>query len=308
MVEDIQRNAAQVSLNASNLTSVCDDTSKVAEGISKASSELATASTDLAINSQQGFEQLNQLADEINTIFERTDAMRDNIVQTMEAKVSGTQGIHDLKAAIEENVAVTLKIKELVEMLSTKSQNINEITTVIRGISDQIKLLALNAMIESARAGESGKGFAVVAQEIGKLSAQTSNSISGIEQLTLEVSAAIEETQLFVHKGADAITRTTTVSGSTGEAFEKIETSVNKIVNEIQILIQGITQVNQDKNEVVASIENISAIAQEATSSTEEISSSLEVQLSQMENASRSAHELEHIATELEQLIAKFRV
>lgn len=308
MVEDIQKNAVQVSHNSRNLTTVCDDTSKVAEGIAKASGELATASTDLAINSQQGFEQLNQLAEEINTIFERTDIMKDNIEQTLEAKIIGSQGIHDLKAAIEENVVVTLKINELVEMLSAKSQGINEITTVIKGISNQIKLLALNAMIESARAGESGKGFAVVAQEIGKLSAQTSNSISGIEQLTLEVSAAIEETQEFVHKGADAITRTTTVSGETGKAFDKIETSVNKIINEIQILIEGITQVNRDKNEVVASIESISAIAQETTSSTEEISSSLEIQLSQIENASKSAHELENIATKLEQLIAKFRV
>ncbi len=308
MVEDIQKNACQVSQNSRNLSEVSDDTSKVASGIAKASEELATASTDLAIHSQQGFEQLNQLAEEIDAIFERAEAMKTSVDHTMEAKVSGTQGVQDLKTAIEENVKVSLRIKELVETLSEKSQGINEITTVIKGISDQTKLLALNAMIESARAGESGKGFAVVAQEISKLSAQTSSSINGIEQLAIEVSAAIDETQAYVYKGADAINRTTSVSEEAEKAFDHIETSINQIVQEIQIVIQGIVQINEDKNEVVASMENISAIAQETTSSTEEISSSLDVQLSQIENASKSAHELENIALELEKMTSIFKI
>lgn len=308
MVEDIQRNGSQVSHNAGSLTTICDETSEVAADIAKASGELAAASTDLATNSQHGFDQLNQLADEINSIFERTDAVKNNIKHTLEAKTIGTQGILNLMAAIEENVVVSTKIKELVEMLSAKSQGINDITIVIKNIAGQIKLLALNAMIESARAGEGGKGFAVVASEISKLSVQTTNSINGIERLTSEVSAAIEETQAYVNKGADAITLTKEVSRDAGNAFHKIEDSISKIVDEIQILIEAIHRVNNDKNDVVESIENISAISQETTSATEEISSSLEVQLSQMEYASKAAHELELIAKELEQLLSKFKI
>lgn len=308
MVEDIQRNAILVSKNSVSLTSVCEDTQSVGEGISKASIELAAASSDLASNSSQGFSQLNQLADEITAISKRTNAMKEYIERTLEAKTIGSNGILELKNAIEENVRVSTKIKELVELLMDKSQGINDITTVIKAISDQIKLLALNAMIESARAGENGKGFAVVAQEIGKLSAQTASSISGIERLTVEVSAAIEETQDYVHKGAEVIINTTSVSNDTEQAFDNIGESINNIVDEIKILIKKIDQINQDKNDVVTSIENISAIAQETTSSTEEISSSLEIQLTQIEHASDSAHNLEEIAKELEGLITKFRI
>jgi len=308
MVGDIQYNANQVTLNSQNLTAVCEETSNVANGIAKASCELANASTDMAINSQEGYERLNMLANKINDISDRADVMKDSIEQTRDANQIGTKCIHELQIAIDDNENVTMKIKDMVEVLSSKSNAITEITSVIKNISKQTNLLALNAMIESARAGESGKGFAVVAKEIGKLSEQTSNSIKGIEQIALEVSNAITATQEYMVQGSNAISRTTSVSKETGKAFEKIEYSVANIITEIQVLIDGITQVNHDKSEVLGAIESISAIAQETTSSTEEISASLEVQLTKIENASHSARELQNIALELERLIGQFQV
>jgi methyl-accepting chemotaxis protein len=306
--EDIQNNANRVASNSQNLTSACEETSSVAEGISKASEELATASTDLAINSQEGFEKLNVLANEINSIYDRADFMKASIEQTRDANQTGTKCIHELQNAIDDNEQVTRKIKELVEVLSSKSEAISEITSVIKNISKQTNLLALNAMIESSRAGESGKGFAVVAKEIGKLSEQTSNSIAGIELIVDEVSTAVAATQDYMLQGSIAINKTTNVSKETGRAFDLIESSVAKIIKEIQILITGITQVNNDKNEVVGAIECISAIAQQTTSSTQEISSSLEIQRTKIENASQSARELQKIAFELERLIARFKL
>jgi methyl-accepting chemotaxis protein len=308
MVGDIQHNASLLTHNSQNLSSGSEEITSVAEGISKASGELAVASTDLAINSADGFERLNRLAEEINTIVVRTEVMKKSIEQTRVANQTGTKCIHELQSAIDDNVSVTMKIKEMVEILGTKSQTISEITSVMKNISKQTNLLALNAMIESARAGESGKGFAVVAQEIGKLSEQTSNSIVGIEQIVEEVSSAINETQDYMVQGTQVISRTTAVSEETGKAFDQIDSSVANIIKEIQVLIGGIDQINHDKNEVVGAIENISAIAQEATSSTEEISSSLEIQLNKIENASQSAHQLQNIALELEQLVGRFKV
>ncbi len=308
MVSDIQANSSMVSENSQNLTEICDETSQVAEGIAKASGELAKASTDLAVNSQEGYERLNRLANEINSIFKRTDYMKESIDQTVDANQSGTKYIHELMGAIDENVSVSKKIKELVDVLGEKSQAIAEITSVIKNISEQTSLLALNAMIESARAGESGKGFTVVAQEIGKLSEQTAKSIAGIEQIVNEVSSAITQTQDYVDQGDEVIIHTAEVSKETGKAFDRIEGSIASIIKEVQVLIEAITKVNSDKNEVVDAIESISAIAEETTSSTQEISSSLELQLTKIENASQAAHELKNIALELESMISQFKV
>ncbi len=308
MVAEISQNAGRVTKSSQELTSVCLDTSGMAEGIARASGELATASTTLATSSVDGFEQLNNLANEITLISQRADGMKSSIIETKQSNAIGLNNIRELLEAVTANEEVTIKIKEMVDMLGNKSEAITDITNVIKNISEQTKLLALNAMIESARAGETGKGFAVVANEIRKLSDQTASSVENIEKIIDEVSSAIAETQDYVTKGSEVLIRTTAVSKDTKKAFKQIDKSITTIVEEIQIMIDSIDQVDRHKNEVVGAIESISAIAEETTSSTEEIASSLELQLVAIESASSSARQLQEIAQELEKLVGQFTV
>jgi methyl-accepting chemotaxis protein len=308
MVSDIKENANHVANSSQRLTTVIEETSMATEGITKASEELAIGTNDLAGDAQDGLDRLNHLADDINTLFRQTDSIKESIDQTREANSKGTDNIHELKKAINDNAMVTSKIQDQVEMLTTKANTISEITSVIKSIADQTKLLALNAGIESARAGEQGRGFAVVADEIGKLSVQTANSISGIERIIEEVNNAILTTQEYMQQGTLAINKTTTVSDETQNAFQRIEESVVNNIGQINIMIDGITQINKNKNEVVSSIESISAISQQSTSSTEEISSSLEQQLTNMEEVSAASRDLQEVAVELDSLIDQFKI
>ncbi len=308
MVGEISQSAGKVTESSNELTSICSETSGMAEGIARASGELATASTALATNSVDGFERLNNLANEIALISQKADQMRSSVIETKNANQTGLNNIRELLDAVSANEEVTLKIKDMVDMLGYKSEAITEITNVIKTISEQTKLLALNAMIESARAGETGKGFAVVAGEIRKLSDQTANSVENIEKIIDEVSGAIKEAQDYVAQGSEVLVRTTTVSKDTRKAFKQMDKSITTIVQEIQVMIDSIDQVNQDKNEVVGAIESISAIAEETTSSTQEIASSLEHQLSTIDTATKSARQLQDIAQELEKLVGQFTV
>lgn len=308
MVGEISQSAGSVAQSSQSLTSICSETSTMAEGIARASGELANASNSLATNSVEGFERLNTLANEITMISKRADGMRDSITETKQANETGLSNINSLLEAVSANEQVTLKIKDMVDILGQKSEAITVITDVIKNISDQTKLLALNAMIESARAGESGKGFAVVAKEISKLSEQTASSIDGIEKIVEEVSTAISEAQAYVDQGSEVLLKTTKVSKETGKAFRQIDQSILHIIHEIQIMIDSIDKVNLDKNEVVGAIESISAIAEETTSSTQEIASSLEQQLTTIDHATSAAGKLEEIASELEKLVGRFTV
>jgi methyl-accepting chemotaxis protein len=308
MVGDISQSAGKVAQSSQELTTVCGETSGMAEGIAKASGELATASTALATNSVEGFERLNALANEITLITERADGMRSSITETKIANETGLKHISGLLEAVTANEQVTYKIKDMVDTLGYKSEAITDITNVIKNISEQTKLLALNAMIESARAGESGKGFAVVAKEISKLSEQTASSIDGIERIIEEVSTAINDAQNYVAEGSEVLVRTTKVSKDTRKAFKQIDQSIVHIIQEIQEMIDSIDKVNHDKNEVVGAIESISAIAEETTSSTQEIASSLEQQLTTIDSASRSAKLLQGIALELEKMVGQFKI
>ncbi|ROR27433.1 methyl-accepting chemotaxis protein [Mobilisporobacter senegalensis] len=308
MVGDIQKNSNQVSKSSQNLASAIEETSNASEGISKASEELSIGSANLAANSQEGLEVLNMLAQEIDIISHRADMMKESIQKTRNANQLGTERIQDLQHAIIDNVRMTSQIKEMIDMLSSKSEAITQITTVIKNVAEETNLLALNAAIESARAGEHGKGFAVVADEISKLSEQTTNSISGIENIIQEISTTISTTQNYMEQSSEVMDKTTLVSQETGEAFETIDGTVAGIIEEIQVLIDGITKVNGDKNEVVGAIENISAISQESSSFNQEIYSSLEQQLANMGSISRSASELQEIAIDLEKLTGQFKL
>ncbi len=308
MVVGIKKNTAQVSNSSQELALLSEESAQVANGIVKASGELTNASSDLARKTQESFELLNQLADQIDGINQRADAMKEDIDKTVSVEREGTKHIHDLLVSIDDNVKVSRRINEFVEILAQKSGAITEIVSVIRSISDQTKLLALNAMIESARAGESGKGFTVVAHEIGKLSEQTGQSIAGIEKIVDEVEKAIRQTQEQVVLGGDVINNSARISSDAGRAFDQIEACVENMIKEIQNILDGINNVNQNKNEVVGAIESISAIAQETTSSTQEIAASLEIQLSKLEYSSHSANALKNIVLELEQLMKQFKV
>lgn len=308
VVGEIKQNAYEVANSSQGLATVLEENSATAEGISKASEQLNNSSATLANDTQKGIDRLSALADKINELNSMTGVMWDSIKESKAANQTGTQCIDELKTAADENAQITVQIKEQVDLLNSKLEAMSEITTVIKNIADQTKLLALNAMIESARAGENGKGFTVVADEIGKLSEQTSKSISGIETIIDEVGLAIDKTSEYMKQGTLAAVKTTEVSKESGEAFEIIDRSISSVIDEIQKVINSITQINGDKSEVVNTMEGISMIIQQSSASTQEIAMSLEEQSSSMDNVNQSAQELQRIAYELERLVDRFKL
>lgn len=308
MVKDIKENADEVLGNSKNVTAIVKDTYSVAAGITEASEELAVGANDLSLNTAKGLDQLSGLAKEIIELTQRTDVMKADIKETQIVNKQGTQCLDELAKAMEEYEDVNHNINEQVELLVIKSEAIAEITSVIHNIADQTKLLALNARIESARAGEHGKGFGVVAQEIGKLSEETSKSIAGIATIVNEVNEAIVNTKTHIAKGNEVLLHTDLAATHTKEALETIDYNVNKVVEQILLLTDGVNQINEDKNAVVEMIEHITGIAEESSSSTEEIATSLEQQSINLEFASKSSDELRGIAEKLKDLMQHFKL
>lgn len=307
MMENIQLRASQVTSGSQQLAVMIGESSLAAKKISTATDALAAGSGDLAVSAQEGLDRLNRLAQEIISLNERADQMKSSIEETQEANQTTMSSMKHLQKAIRENAEVTINIEEQVNDLSDKSESITQVTSVIKAIAEQTNLLALNAMIESARAGEQGRGFAVVAEQIRKLAEQTTGSVQGIEDMAREVAAAVAKTREYMQQGAEVITRTSEVSRETGQAFRQIDQTIHHMIEGMQVLIDGITQVNHDKNEVIGTIESISSIAQESTASTEEISASTEQQLASMEQVSASTGEMKEIADDLNRLVGQFK-
>lgn len=208
-----------------------------------------------------------------------------------------------------------MKIDELVQSavlkvqgLDQQSQEISKLISFIQEIANQTNLLALNAAIEAARAGEHGKGFAVVADEVRKLAELVSTSVKDITNIvnniqteTVDVTAALQGGYKEVSEGTDKIKQT-------NETFIEIKKAVNVMVESIQIVSNNLSQFTANSQKMNAAIQEIAATSEEAAAGVEETAASSQQITSSMEEVATSSKQLSEIAEDLNAVVMKFKL
>ncbi|MEY8742404.1 methyl-accepting chemotaxis protein [Bacillales bacterium AN1005] len=192
--------------------------------------------------------------------------------------------------------------------MNDRSHEIGHITNVITGISAQTNLLALNAAIEAARAGEHGKGFAVVADEVRKLAEESTNSTEQIANLIQLIQNETNVTLETMEKAAEEVQSGLNVVNVAGSSFEKIEQAVNGVVSQIEDISESLKKLSRGTNSVKDSIKNVSNVAQESSMITQNISAATEEQLASMEEITSSSLALAKLADDLQVIINQFKI
>lgn len=291
-----------------NVSSIMEETSLGIESISEATHSLAQQSVQLDTISQEGVENLHSLAHNINTAVEYSNDIDLYIDQITKSSQKGMETIQKLDYSVTSTTQNTSKVLEKVTLLEAKSELINQIVSTISNIAKQTNLLALNASIEAARAGEQGRGFAVVAEEIQKLAENVTANTKEIENNIKEILEDISETKKEVNRTHDSAMETSLSKIDTESQFKDIENAIVHIVTKIKTLIANISDMDENKNIALTSMQKVSAVSEETSATTQEVYASIEQQALDMQQISNSTIELNQIAMDLNKLINLYKV
>ena len=196
---------------------------------------------------------------------------------------------------------------EAIRYLDTRSQEIGEITKVITEIANQTNLLALNAAIEAARAGEHGKGFAVVADEVRKLAEQSQQSSTQISMLINEIQVDLARSNNSINQVKSDVQEGLTIVNKTEDSFKLILDSLDTVGMQIVDMAATAEQMSASAQEVSANVTSTS-MSRDASENFQSVAAATEEQLASMEEISSASNNLSEMAMNLQELVSKFRL
>jgi methyl-accepting chemotaxis protein len=230
---------------------------------------------------------------------------------SLDAKQAAVQGNQAIRSAIQQMHCIHRKIGELaeaVQRLAGRSADIHRANEVITEIARKTNLLALNASIEAARAGDAGKGFAVVAGEVRKLSMQSTVAAKEISELISFIRAETDEVSRSTLTGAEEVAAGVTMVEQAGDAFEQIEHSTAAAAEQSTDAVRKAGLVSEQAQAAVETIHHIKEVAHQSAKGTHEVCANIEEQYASMEEITASAERLSAMTAELHTLLSRFEV
>ncbi len=264
MTSKVGDSAARLKMSILNLSSSSEELSTTAESLGKGAEqqthqakEVAAATTQMSQTISEVAQNAVQAADAAKKSSENATAGKDLVTKTVERLTSISETVGEASQTIEE--------------LGRSSGQIGEIVNLIHTIADQTNLLALNAAIEAARAGEQGRGFAVVADEVRKLADRTTNATKDIEQKISTIQAEAEKSLVAVKKGNTEVEKGVGLAKSASEALETIVTASTQVLDMVQRIAVATEEQSATAEEITRNMGTISEVTDRSSESTNQI-------------------------------------
>lgn len=315
MVENLRGLVRQVMSTGEQVAASAQELSATSAEAAKAVEHIATTSSDLAAGAQTQSQEMTATVQSVTALSASAQAVAQKagrarkLAETMaQAAQQGGQAALQAEDKIQEVDAAVRDTSTVVKELGAKSQEIGTIVDTITAIAGQTNLLALNAAIEAARAGEQGRGFAVVAEEVRKLAEQSQEAAKQIAAILGDIRSRTEQSVAAMDSGLAKVDEGVDVVRQAGKALENIAQQVATSVEMIQAIAEAADEQDQEMRQMLERVHHVSDIAHTASEGTQSMAAATEETTASMEEISAAAQALAGSATELQNMIAKFKL
>lgn len=308
LLQHIQTVSNDVATQSEELLQSTTEVKTGTEQIVNTMTEIAGGTEELASHTTAIATSMNDFAGKVTAVHQSN---KDVQHYSQDVKALAKEGRDLMSSSTKQMGAIQRIVKDAVDQvdgLSKQTQEISKLVTVIQSIASQTNLLALNAAIEAARAGEQGKGFAVVADEVRKLAEQVSFSVGDITNIVRNiqddsnrVTASLEQGYGEVEKGTRQITTTNATFHHIADAIEAIATNIEQTSSELDDVVHNTDTINK-------SVDEMAAISEQSAAGIQETSATIEQAASSMEEIKHSSEYLAEMAEQLNSLIRRFKL
>lgn len=308
LVRELKTDAQTLSGNSESLSAASEEIASSSGEVAQAIQQVAAGASEQANNLQEILSLIQNITASLEKVYteltnvkansEKTSGLADVGKKELDALIASIKGVRD---------SFKVVVKKMTDLQSSVKQ-VDQILEVINGIAEQTNLLALNAAIEAARAGEAGRGFAVVADEVRKLAEESRASSDKIRSLLVTIGTETNDVVATSNEVGRQVAEQLGKVENTIKAFDDILEAIAAMGPMIERTYKEVDSTAKSKDVVLERVQSISAVAQETSASSQEIAASAEELSATTEEIASTAQEVHGVAKRLAEQVERFKV